>query len=65
MAQQTTRTAEEQPADDLEAIRQVVLDYIQGWYEGDAQRMRRCLHSELAKHALVRIRKRVPHVSRT
>lgn len=43
-----------QPADDLAAIRQTALDYIQGWYEGDAERMRRSLHPDLAKRAILR-----------
>ena len=34
---------------DSAAIRQTALDYIQGWYTGDATRMERALHSELAK----------------
>lgn len=31
------------------AIRQAALDYIEGWYGGDAARMERALHPELAK----------------
>jgi len=31
------------------AIRATVLDYVQGWYDGDAARMERALHPELAK----------------
>jgi hypothetical protein len=34
---------------DSVAIRQTALDYIQGWYTGDAARMERALHPELAK----------------
>lgn len=34
---------------DSNAIRQTALDYIQGWYTGDAVRMERALHPELAK----------------
>jgi len=34
---------------DRAAIRQTALDYIEGWYEGDAERMERALHPELAK----------------
>lgn len=34
---------------DAELIKQAALDYIEGWYEGDAQRMERALHPELAK----------------
>lgn len=41
-------------ANDLAAIRQTALDYMQGWYEGDVERMRRCLHPELAKRAILR-----------
>ncbi len=36
-------------AADQAAIRQTALDYIEGWYEGDAERMERALHPELAK----------------
>jgi len=35
--------------DDRSEIRQAALDYIEGWYSGDAQRMERALHPELAK----------------
>jgi hypothetical protein len=38
-----------QPVDDQTAIRQTALDYIEGWYAGDAVRMERALHPELAK----------------
>jgi len=31
------------------AIRSVVLDYVEGWFDGDAGRMARALHPELAK----------------
>jgi hypothetical protein len=31
------------------AIRQTALDYIEGWYEGNAERMESSLHPELAK----------------
>ena len=34
---------------DAAAIRQTALDYIEGWYEGNAERMERALHPELAK----------------
>lgn len=37
------------PADTQAAIRQTALDYIEGWYEGNAERMERALHPELAK----------------
>ncbi|MFP2925631.1 Sapep family Mn(2+)-dependent dipeptidase [Pyxidicoccus sp. 3LG] len=41
-------TASASPAD-LEAIRNTALDYIESWYEGDAARMQRALHPNLAK----------------
>lgn len=47
-------TAAGQPADDLAAIRATALDYAQGYYEGDAERMRRSLHPDLAKRTLYR-----------
>ena len=34
---------------DAAAIRQAAIDYIEGWYNGDAERMERALHPELAK----------------
>jgi hypothetical protein len=34
---------------DRAAIKQTALDYIEGWYEGNAERMERALHPELAK----------------
>ena len=42
---QSTNTAEA----DRAAIKQTALDYIEGWYTGDAERMERALHPELAK----------------
>src|SRR6476660_62800 len=38
-----------QTAADSAAIRATALDYIEGWYEGNADRMTRALHPELAK----------------
>lgn len=35
------------------AIRQAALDYIEGWYSGDAARMERSLHPELAKRIVL------------
>jgi len=34
---------------DEAAIRSVVLDYVQGWFDGDAARMERALHPDLVK----------------
>ncbi len=44
-AQTTAAVADTQKA----AITQTALDYIEGWYEGNAERMERALHPELAK----------------
>lgn len=42
-------TADAASSDDERAIVQTALDYIEGWYAGDAARMERSLHPELAK----------------
>lgn len=39
---------------DAELIKQTALDYIEGWYEGDATRMERSLHPDLAKRIVQR-----------
>lgn len=44
----STAASAQSPADSS-AIRQTALDYIEGWYTGDAERMERALHPELAK----------------
>src|SRR5580765_400268 len=36
-------------AADSSGIRAAAMDYIQGWYDGNADRMERALHPELAK----------------
>lgn len=41
------------PAEDLAGIRQAALDYVEGWYEGSAERMERSLHPELAKRIVM------------
>src|SRR3984893_3716116 len=38
--------------DESEAIKKTALDYIEGWYAGDAARMERALHPELAKRMI-------------
>jgi hypothetical protein len=38
--------------EDEAAIRSCILDYFEGWFDGDADRMDRALHRGLAKHAL-------------
>jgi hypothetical protein len=35
-----------------QAIERTVLDYFEGWFDGDASRMERALHSQLAKRSL-------------
>ena len=35
--------------DDIPAIKRTALDYIEGFYDGDGERMERSLHPELAK----------------
>jgi len=45
----STVMAETTPADESDAIKKTALDYIEGWYLGDAARMEGALHSELAK----------------
>jgi hypothetical protein len=47
----TCAQAQEQPNDET-AIRKTALDYIEGWYEGDAARMESALHPELAKRMI-------------
>jgi len=50
----TPQTTKRQEVDDLTEIRQAALDYAQGWYEGDVERVRRSLHPELAKRRILR-----------
>ncbi len=38
--------------DDETAIKKTALNYIEGWYEGDAARMESALHPELAKRMI-------------
>jgi putative lumazine-binding protein len=48
-----TRVAHSQTGADSAAIRSTALDYVEGWYEGNAQRMSRALHPELVKRIVV------------
>jgi len=43
-----------QTAADSSAIRATALDYIEGWYEGNAERMERAVHPDLAKRIVFR-----------
>lgn len=49
-----TGRARAQAAADSSAIRATALDYAEGWYEGNADRMARALHPELVKRIVVR-----------
>lgn len=51
-AQEPAEHANGSAAGDSAAIRVTALDYIQGWYEGDAERMERAIHPDLAKRIL-------------
>ena len=44
--------AQETTMDESAAIKKTALDYIEGWYAGDAKRMERALHPELAKRMI-------------
>ena len=46
-----------QTKSDADLIKQAALDYIEGWYDGDAVRMERSLHPDLAKR-IVRVDQR-------
>ena len=39
---------------DEDAIRQTALDYGEGWYEADADRMKRALHPDVAKRIVIK-----------
>ena len=41
------------PVDETAAITKPALDYIEGWYTGDAARMESALHPELAKRIVI------------
>lgn len=50
----TSTTEAEAPAPsmgDASAVRATALDYFEGWYDGDVERMRRALHPNLAKRS--------------
>lgn len=46
---QSNGAASNMSAGDAAAIKAAALDYIEGWYEGNAERMERSLHPDLAK----------------
>jgi hypothetical protein len=45
----TFSQAQAQNSTEQAAIKQTALDYIEGWYEGNTERMERALHPDLAK----------------
>jgi len=49
LAQSTTASGAPISEADREAITRTALDYVEGWYEGNAERMERALHPDLAK----------------
>jgi len=49
-----TGVAQAQSSADSAAIRATALDYAEGWYEGNSDRMARALHPELVKRIVVR-----------
>lgn len=49
--------------EDLVAVRSTVLDYFEGWFDADVERMRRALHPVLAKRSLAQDQDRTPAVS--
>jgi hypothetical protein len=52
MAWRADTTDETIRPEDAAAIKACLLDYFEGWFDGDADRMDRALHPGLAKHAL-------------
>lgn len=52
-----------QSAADSAGIRAAALDYIDGWWTGDAARMERALHPDLAKRILVTNREGGPRLN--
>jgi len=46
-------------------VRATVLDYFEGWYDADVERMRRALHPQLAKRSLGQDVKRRPFLATT
>ena len=49
-----TLSAQAQTSADSAAIRRTALNYVEGWYEGNAERMESALHPELAKRIVLK-----------
>jgi Putative lumazine-binding len=55
MKRDATQDFAESPSPaDLEAITAVARDYVEGWFDGDEARVRRCLHPQLVKRTIYR-----------
>jgi len=55
MSTAPVRARPEAPApEDLDGITATARDYIEGWLDGDPERMRRCLHPDLVKRMVRR-----------
>ena len=52
LAARLTSTAQAQTPADTVGIREAALNYIEGWYAGDGDRMAKALHPELAKRIM-------------
>ncbi len=48
---------------DTEAVVATALDYFEGWYEGDADRVDHALHAELVKRSVDQVRGESPSVT--
>ena len=46
-------TVHAEDPDEIDAIKKTAFDYMQAWYQGDAQKMKASLHKKLAKRSLV------------
>jgi hypothetical protein len=53
LAAALTNLGQAQSSADSAAIRTAALDYVEGWYEGNPERMARALHPELVKRIVV------------
>jgi hypothetical protein len=56
------RTAAQEPTEEKNAIQQACLDYVEGWYTGDAERMERALHPNLVKRRIVKLPQTGGHI---
>ena len=68
IARQLAWTSDPTPpptADDVAAVRATVLDYFEGWYDGDPVRMERALHPGLAKRSWAQDLARTPALATT